>query len=107
MLRKRVTPSPRVPESLYPDRSGVDGEGGAIVSTEKANGVTVIVGRGATSLAVSVCAPSDSRLDVVMQTFPLPAELNVPIATPSMKTSYRERPPSPISQNVGKLLELA
>jgi hypothetical protein len=99
--------SPIVPESLYPESTGTDGAAGATVSTLNGNGETVIVGRGATSLAVSVWAPSDSAVVVVMQTLPLPAELNVPIETPSIATEYDERPPSPISQKLGLLLELA
>ena len=92
MLRKRVIPSPTTPESLYAESAGTVGDGGGTVSTENANGDTVIVGRGAISLAVSVCAPSASAAVVVMQTFPLPAEWNVPIETPSMSHGVRREP---------------
>ena len=66
------------------------------MSTLNASGVTVIDVRGASSVALSVCAPSESGVDVVMQTLPLPAELKVPIETPSMDAAYDDSPPSPI-----------
>ena len=91
-----VVLSPLIPESLKEAMNGVEGAGGATVSTEKLNGVTVPAEFGEISLPVRRCAPSLSGRVEWTQTSPNRSwTVKVPIGAPSIEMLYEARVPSP------------
>jgi hypothetical protein len=92
--------SPNTPVSLHDANVGDDGTDGATVSTENANELNVCA-CGCVSRPVNTCDPSANRDDVRTHTFAYMSAPNDPTNTPSIDTSYFDKPPSPMIQNDG------